>query len=288
MRTIEAARGRRNRENKMSAHMFTTLSQIRATAPWWDPLDSGEFTVSSLPKNCGEDHPISLEEIVANAPLQSALWALPAFPQLAPSVRRFADACLSRVRHLLQRGLTVDPDLYRMRARWDGIWQAENVWRHTLRDACNVAATSAAAAAAGAFALRAGNAASLADYAEAIKSAAHAIAWEAVGGEARKKLRELGVHLARSEAWPEAEAAAWQASGAGRHADSWNEYVRARNAGEEPSAAMSDAADAARASIDAAWERAYRSEEAWQRARLRALLKTTPIAARVGRMSMPP
>ncbi len=129
--------------------MHTTLRQILAFRPCYDPREPSEGRPALLPADWPLDASISAMEIIERAPFEDALWCLRCWPEHSGLWRRYAVDCAERVKHLLKdpRSLTA-LDVARRHAdgtatddELDAAWAA--AW-----DAAGAAALAAAGAAA--------------------------------------------------------------------------------------------------------------------------------------------
>ena len=88
--------------------MHTTLRQILAFRPCYDPREPSEGRPALLPADWPIDASISAMEIIERAPFEDALWCLRCWPEHSGLWRRYAVDCAERVKHLLKdpRSLT--------------------------------------------------------------------------------------------------------------------------------------------------------------------------------------
>lgn len=88
--------------------MHTTLRQILALRPCYDPREPSEGRPALLPADWPLDANIRLTQIIEKAPFEDALWCLRCWPEHSGLWRRYAVDCAERVKHLLKdpRSLT--------------------------------------------------------------------------------------------------------------------------------------------------------------------------------------
>lgn len=88
--------------------MHTTLRQILALRPCYDPREPSEGRPALLPADWPLDANIRLTQIIEKAPFEDALWCLRCWPERASLWRHYAVDCAERVKHLLKdpRSLT--------------------------------------------------------------------------------------------------------------------------------------------------------------------------------------